>query len=186
METSVNSAPAAFKKDNIEIFVLNGEEVFCENGQMRPFNELPSDKATQLRQELENDPRAIRGLSMLGITNPIEQLRHYAFCRFGDFDKVADTDEDGETVTEYWNCGRRPCAADGFLCKLPEVPNGRLTPHDGKIIRVISADLPNKQIADRMGTSLHTVNTQCKNIARKIGVQTKTGIAAFAGRNNIL
>lgn len=182
----INSAPAAFQQDRIEIFVLNGEVVFWENGQIRPFNELPAEETTRLRMELDNDARALRGLSLMGISDPVDELRQYAFCRYGDFDKVADISEAKETTSEYWNCGQRPCPADGYLCKLPEVPNGKLTPADADIIRMIGEDLPNKMIAERRGTSLYTVNRQCKNIAVKIGCFTQKGIASFAGRNNIL
>jgi DNA-binding CsgD family transcriptional regulator len=185
METNVNSAPAAFEENKVEIFILNGEVVFLENGRIRPFEELPESTLTLLREDLNNDTRALKGIKILGILDPGEQLRQFAYCRFGDFDKAADLDEEGNTITEYWNCGRRPCPADGYLCKLPEVPFGRLTPHETEIIRMISSDIPNKQIASHNGTSVHTVNTQVKNIARKVGCFTKTGIASFAGRNNI-
>ncbi|TSA24369.1 MAG: helix-turn-helix transcriptional regulator [Bacteroidetes bacterium] len=186
MYKTVNSSPAAFEPDKIELFVLNGEVVFWENGHLRPFEELPSTEAIWLREELDNDPRALRGLAILGITDPLEGLRQYAFCRYGDFDKKPDIDEFGNTISEYWDCGQRPCPADGILCKPPDVPNGRLTPADLEIARMIGEDIPNKQIAARRGTSLHTVNTQCKKLAEKIGCYTQKGIASFAGRNNIL
>jgi DNA-binding CsgD family transcriptional regulator len=186
MNKPVNSSPAAFEKDKIELFVLNGEVVFWKNGCMRPFEELPSDEVAVLRQDLYHDQKALRGLALLGISDPMEQLRQYAFCRFGDFDKKPDIDEDGITITEYWNCGQRPCPADGLLCKPPDVPNGRLTPADLDIMRMIAEDMPNKQIASRRGTSLQTINTQCKKLAEKIGCFTQKGISSFAARNNIL
>lgn len=186
MNNSVNSSPAAFDQNKIELFVLNGEVVFLENGQIMPFNKLPLTELARLRQMLDDDSRALRGLSILGITDSVEQLRQFTFCRFGDFDKKPDIDESGNTTTEYWDCNQRPCPADGLLCKPPDVLLGRLTPADLDIMRMIAEDVPNKQIADRRGTSLHTINTQCKSIAQKIGCYTQKGIASFAGRNNIL
>lgn len=186
MRTTINSSPAAFEKDKIELFVLNGEVVFCENCQLKPFEELPVSEANRLHDELDKDPRAIRGLAILGISDPVDQLRQYVFCRFGDFDKKPDIDEQGNTIHEYWDCGQRPCPADGILCKPPDVPGGRLTPTDLDIMRLIAEDIPSKQIADRRGTSLHTINTQCKKLAQKIGCYSQKGIASFAGRHNIL
>lgn len=182
----VNSAPDAYQKDRIELFVLNGEVTFLENGQLRPFNELPSEEAIRLRNELDNDPGALHGLFLMGITDPVEELRQYVFCRYGDFDKVADINEEKKTTSEYWDCGQRPCPADGFLCKFPEVQHGHLTHAEVDIMRHIADDLPNKMIAEIRGTSLHTVNTQCKKLTEKLGCFTQKGIASFAARNNIL
>ena len=185
MET--NTKPAGLDLDNSsEIFVEDGEPVLLFNGQQFPWGEFPIEILAQILHELNHDMKARKGLALLGIEDPDDRLRFYTFCRFGDFDKVPDVDPDGSVKGEYWDCGHRPCKADGLLCHLPQVPNGSLTPHDAAIIRLVSQDLPNKTIADCMGVHVETMNRQVKNIAHKISCFTKSGIAAFAGRKNII
>jgi DNA-binding CsgD family transcriptional regulator len=185
MEISTN--PAGLQPDNsIEFFVMNGEPVLLLNGKMYVWDEFPQEILEKLSNELTHDYRALKGLYILGIADPKEQLKQYTFCHFGDFDKVPDIDSSDSVRPEYWDCGRRPCLADGLLCHLPPVVNGSLTPHDASVIRMIAKDLPNKVIADRMGVTLHTMNREVKNIARKINCFTKAGIAAFAGQHNII
>ncbi|MEI7723449.1 MAG: helix-turn-helix transcriptional regulator [Bacteroidota bacterium] len=185
MNTQINTMPAGFQPAKSEFFVMNGEVQFIEDRLIHPFDEITIDQATTLRQELDADHKALAGLDLLGVTDPIEQLKQFVFCRFGEFDKIADLDENGITHSEYWDCGRRPCAADGLLCKFPEVKSGHLTHHDLVIIRMVAKDLTNQQIAAYLGTSVHTVNKECQQIAHKIGGFSKSIIAFFAGKNNI-
>lgn len=185
MEAVKCTIPPGLADDKIEFFVLNGEPVFLQGGKMHPFGDLSVDEATKLRSLLDHDKRALMGLEQLGITDPIEQLKKFVFCRFGNFNLIPDMDED-EVNYEYWDCGSRHfCPAIGFLCLAPQVPKGNLTPHDLKLISLVRSDITNKQIADLTHRSVHTINRQCENITKKIGCFTKTGIAAFAGANGI-
>ena len=182
-----NTKPAGLDLDNSsEIFVENGEPVLLFNGRQFSWGEFPIEILAQILHELNHDMKVRKGLALLGIEDPDDRLKLYTFCRFGDFDKVPDVDSFGNIRGEYWDCGRRPCPADGLLCRLPEVVNGSLTSHDAAIIRLVAQDLPNKTIADRMGVQVQTMNRQVKNIAHKISCYTKSGIASFAGQNNII
>ena len=183
----ITTKPAGVALDNsCEIFVENGQPVLLYNGKTYSWLEFPREILSNILFELNHDLKAKKGLDLLDIHDPDDRLRFYTFCRFGDFDKVPDVDPDGSVKGEYWDCGHRPCKADGLLCHLPQVPNGSLTPHDAAIIRLVSQDLPNKTIADCMGVHVETMNRQVKNIAHKISCFTKSGIAAFAGRKNII
>jgi DNA-binding CsgD family transcriptional regulator len=179
------TVPPGFADNNIEFFVKDGEPVFLQGGTMHDFGELDIEEAENLRQLLDQDKKALRGLALLEISNPIEQLKKFVICRFGTFDMTPDIADD-EIHYEYWDCGcRNICPAEGILCLAPQVHLGKLTPHELKLIGLIRSDIPNKQIADIMHVSVHTVNRECSHIAGKIGCVTKTGIAAFAGEHNI-
>jgi DNA-binding CsgD family transcriptional regulator len=169
----------------IEFFFMNGEIQFMENGSMRLFMELDVNLAARIRESMENDPKAMKGLEIMGIEDPVEQLKQYVYCNFGEFNKIADISSDGDIHPEYWDCGNRPCPADGLLCKLPGVVHGKLTPHDASVIREIGSDKPNKIIAADFNRSKFTIDTEIRGIARKIGCFTKAGISSFAGRHNI-
>jgi DNA-binding CsgD family transcriptional regulator len=182
-----DTAPAGIiiNDQRIEFFMLKGELCFSQGGSIYPWSDLSIDIAGELFNLLKNDAKAIIGLNILRITDPNERLKQFTFCRFGGLDSIPDLD-DGKASPEYWDCGNRPCPADGFLCKLPPVLNGKLTIHDALVIREISKDLPNKIIADDLHASVHTINTECKIIAQKIGCHTQKGIASYAGKQNII
>jgi len=57
---------------------------------------------------------------------------------------------------------------------------------EAEVIMHISNGLSNKQIADTMFLSTHTVNTHRKNIMNKLGVNNTAGIVMYAVRNNLL
>jgi len=55
-----------------------------------------------------------------------------------------------------------------------------------EIIVEIALGLSNKQIADKLNLSTHTVNTHRKNIMAKLGVNNTAGIVMFAVKNKLL
>lgn len=170
----------------IEFYLMNGEIQFVEDGVQRLFCELDVQLAAKLRNEIDNDPKALKGLEVMGIIDPIEQLKQFIFCRFGDFDKKADITSSEELNFEYWDCGNRPCPGNGLLCKLPAAVNGSLTVHESDLIREVATDKSNKMIAAKFNRSKLTIDTELRTLTRKIGCFTKQGISSFAGRNNLM
>ncbi len=170
----------------IEFFLLNGEIQFVEDGHQRLFCELDVALAARLRDVMDNDPKVLKGLEILGIKDPIEQIKQFIHCQFGDFTKQADITSDGILNTEYWECGNRPCSADGLLCKFPAAVHGSITNREAELIREVAHDHSNKMIANTSHRSKFTVDTQLKHISRKLGCYTRAGIASFAGQNNLL
>jgi two-component system response regulator NreC len=61
-----------------------------------------------------------------------------------------------------------------------------VTEREIEIIVEISLGLSNKQIADKLHLSTHTVNTHRKNIMTKLGVNNTAGIVMFAVKNQLL
>jgi DNA-binding NarL/FixJ family response regulator len=55
-----------------------------------------------------------------------------------------------------------------------------------EVIKLIALGLSNKQIADKLCLSLHTVNTHRKNILQKLKVNNTAGVVMFAVKNNLL
>jgi DNA-binding CsgD family transcriptional regulator len=181
-----DTVPAGLADDNVEFFVLNGEPVFLQGGKMFQWDEMTIDMMTNLRKEMDKDHKVQKGFELLGIHDPMEQMKKFIFCRFGALNSIPDYCGDGNLNSEYWDCGCRPCPADGFLCKYPDVEKGQLTIHEVAIVRQICQDKSNKMIANAFGRSIDTVNKEIKRICEKIGCHTKYGVAAFAGQNNIL
>ena len=69
-------------------------------------------------------------------------------------------------------------------------PNGcsgiSLSEREIEIIRLISDGSTNKEIADQLFLSTHTVNTHRKNIMNKLGIKNTAGIVIYAFRENII
>lgn len=62
----------------------------------------------------------------------------------------------------------------------------KLSAREIEIIRLVAEGLSNKEIADRLFLSVHTVTTHRKNIMGKLGVNNTAGLVMFAIRQNLL
>lgn len=62
----------------------------------------------------------------------------------------------------------------------------RISARESEIIGLVAEGLTNKEIADRLCLSAHTVTTHRKNIMSKLGVNNTAGLVLFAIRNNIV
>jgi DNA-binding CsgD family transcriptional regulator len=182
-EFYANTIPAGLVDENIEFMVENGEVKFTMNGTLHDFLELTVNDLAVVENAFKTDFKAQTGIELIGITDPIERLKKYIFCRWGALNSKADIDHDSDDLDiEYWDCGCRPCLGDGLICKYPKVKEKRLTRHEMIIIRSIGNERLNKQIAEDLNVSFDTVNKECRTIANKIGCYGKNGIAAFAGK----
>ena len=61
-----------------------------------------------------------------------------------------------------------------------------LSEREIQIIRLISDGCTNKEIADQLFLSTHTVNTHRKNIMQKLGLKNTAGIVIYAVKENIV
>jgi DNA-binding NarL/FixJ family response regulator len=61
-----------------------------------------------------------------------------------------------------------------------------ITEREMEIVQLIAEGLSNKQIADKLFLSTHTVNTHRKNIMSKLGVNNTAGVVMFAVKNRLL
>lgn len=62
----------------------------------------------------------------------------------------------------------------------------RLTERERTVVRLVSLGMTNKQIADRLFLSAHTVLTHRKNIISKLGIKSVSGLTVYAIVNNII
>lgn len=61
-----------------------------------------------------------------------------------------------------------------------------LTPREKTIVRLVSLGYTNKQIAEELFLSAHTVITHRKNIVHKLGIKSVSGLTVYAIVNNII
>jgi len=68
----------------------------------------------------------------------------------------------------------------------PAPLNITLSPRETTIVRLVSMGLTNRQIADNLFLSAHTVMTHRKNISSKLGIKSVSGLTVYAIVNNII
>jgi DNA-binding NarL/FixJ family response regulator len=61
-----------------------------------------------------------------------------------------------------------------------------LTEREKTIVKLVSLGLTNRQIAEKLFLSTHTVTTHRKNISSKLGIKSASGLTVYAIVNNII
>jgi len=61
-----------------------------------------------------------------------------------------------------------------------------LSPREKSILKLVALGLTNKEIAEKTYISTHTVISHRKNITRKLGIKTVSGLTVYAILNNII
>ncbi|MDR2472276.1 MAG: LuxR C-terminal-related transcriptional regulator [Tannerella sp.] len=70
---------------------------------------------------------------------------------------------------------------------LPQEENSyELSTRETDVLVLISKGLMNKEIADKLNISIHTVISHRKNIIRKTGIHSAAGLAVYAMMNNLI
>jgi|WetSurMetagenome_2_1015567.scaffolds.fasta_scaffold73776_4 DNA-binding CsgD family transcriptional regulator len=61
-----------------------------------------------------------------------------------------------------------------------------LSSRETEVLKLVAKGLQNKQIADKLSISLHTVISHRKNITRKLGIKTVSGLTVYALLNGLI
>jgi DNA-binding CsgD family transcriptional regulator len=61
-----------------------------------------------------------------------------------------------------------------------------LSPRETEVLKLVALGGINKQIADQLSISLHTVISHRKNITRKLGIKTVSGLSVYALLNGLI
>ncbi len=166
----------------VEYFVApDGKLYLWEMGDKLPFEKVTIDDLTMLRRDLEKNPDAVKAIEDLDITDPVEQLRQYAWCRYGGTNVTPDF-IDGKSVNneEYWECGKRgKCPFEGRICSTISAGNNTITHCELIIARYIAKGYRNTEIAWATNKSIETVKQQIKSILQKIDGRSRVDIANF-------
>jgi len=64
--------------------------------------------------------------------------------------------------------------------------NYELTSRETDVLTLMVKGMLNKEIADKLNISIHTVITHRKNIVRKTGIKTVAGLTVYAMLNNLM
>ena len=64
--------------------------------------------------------------------------------------------------------------------------NANISEREKNVLQLVAQGFTNKEIADKLFISLHTVITHRKNITKKLGIKTVSGLTVYAILNNII
>lgn len=64
--------------------------------------------------------------------------------------------------------------------------NNQLSVREIELLKMVAQGLSNKQIADELFISIHTVITHRKNITSKLGIKSISGLTLYAALNNLV
>lgn len=65
-------------------------------------------------------------------------------------------------------------------------PEEELSPREKLVLKQVAVGLTNKEIADKLFISAHTVISHRKNITRKLGIKTVSGLTVYAILNKLI
>jgi DNA-binding NarL/FixJ family response regulator len=135
--------------------------------------------------------------NLLSITAPLGQLAVANAIEAGtlsyllkDCDKVEINEAIYATAKgEKFFCGKIIQAvlpADDITVSAISCDGIRVSSREVEIIQLVAEGLSNKQIADKLCISVHTVTTHRKNIMSKLGINNTAGLVLFALKQNII
>jgi len=182
--------PAGIEDEGYEFFYSEkAKDIRCtHNRQTLEWNEIPEKAFEIVSEDLAKHPEAVEALKDWNIHNPNQMLKQYIFCRFGRYDGNPDITADGQiNDCEYFDCGiRGKCKYEGKLCSTIKVENGELTKRETEVLKEVAKGKLNKEIADLLNISEHTVSSHIQNIQQKGNFFRKFEMIAFAKDKNLI
>jgi len=97
------------------------------------------------------------------------------------YDVIAYNEEEKSVLQKTENWVRQLSHSDDDRCSSLE-----LSRQEKNILKHLALGLTNKEIADKLFISAHTVMTHRKNITRKLGIKTVSGLTVYAILNKLV
>lgn len=184
---NTNTPYPGMANNSIEFFVHGNNLKVIHNQTITDFTELPFAVIQLLKEEIDHDLPAKLALHEMHPQSEYNRLEQFAKCRFGGLDFKADIKNNKLQEGEYWSCPNQgKCEAEGVLCKLPKFNGFRLSKTDINLMRLLSSELTNETISEKLGFKLGSFHLLKKNLYQKLNIQTKQGLAIIAMSLNII
>lgn len=109
-------------------------------------------------------------------TGSRREKEHFAY-----FDEQISVDDDKSLIIQKLNALISSQKPDK-----EQEENVELSEREKEVVRQVALGKTNKEIAEELFISTHTVITHRKNITRKLGIKTVSGLTVYAILNNII
>lgn len=175
--------------DNAAEFYTYQQEIWClYKSKNYLYIDFPAEILSLIDADMSKNPKALKALYDLDITDEDERRKQYIACRFGRFDGAPDISVEGVVLNpEYVDCGMRGiCPHEGKLCSSIVLKNGTLTPREIEVLRHIGNDLLDKEICDVLQMANDTLRTHKDKISLKNGSTRKSALAKLAYKYNLI
>jgi DNA-binding CsgD family transcriptional regulator len=184
----MNKIPAGLVDHNYEFFVSPNVALSAiTGGSVKSFDDLGDDVLQVIEKQMRRYPAKLREIGKMGIIGTRDVIKQFLICNYGGFDHHADMVEDQLMPTEYWPCPLRgSCAHEGILCDKFKTDTGEyLNKREMQVLKLIAAGSLDKEIAEQLTISIHTVTTYTQNIRRKTGLLRKPDLTLYAHQKNL-
>lgn len=102
-------------------------------------------------------------------------------CNAFQFIEIIDSDDTKSVIIQKLkNCLRLYPAA------VKSKQESEISDREKLVVKYVALGLTNKEIGDKLFISAHTVITHRKNITRKLGIKTVSGLTIYAIMNNLI
>ena len=133
----------------------------------------PDKKLAQLLQAISKEPH----IKLIALTS-----KPLPYDIQGKFSKIISSDEDKMTLTEtlgnvFNEKGRKFNFEDN---------DHKLSDREIDILKLVASGLTNQEIADKLFLSVHTITTHRKNITKKLGIKSVSGLTVYALMNKLV
>lgn len=172
----------------IEFFVVENEEKVIQGGKILPFDQASYSVLMLLQEAINADPKVKAELIKMHPDSGHKRLKQFARCRFGGLDLQPDIKDGVLQEGEYWACPLRGnCSSEGILCRQPQFNGRELSSEDITLIRLISSNLTNENIAEKINKPYGSFHGVKQALYEKLGgVQTKQEVAMIAFFLNLI
>lgn len=100
------------------------------------------------------------------------------------FDEVIEIGDSPERVVEVLLKNRELKTPEKSSAKVTD--SGELSEREMEVVAAVARGLINKEIADSLNISIHTVMAHRKNISRKTGIRSISGLVVYALLNGLI
>ncbi len=149
--------------DEIELtepdFILLNPKLFEANGCKTPLNCIPAGYRKKI----------------IGLLNKEDNSNAFQFI-----ETIYIEDPKSAIIQKLQNCSTIKPA----IRKCKKV--SEISEREKLVVKYIALGLTNKEIADKLFISVHTVTTHRKNIVTKLGIKTSPGLTIYAIMNNLI
>lgn len=157
-----------FKEELQKHFLYEEESVFPNFGSLDA--DIPDEDHSGVEESLED----LKSLVMNHL--PAEADQREAYRVLSGISSLQDDIRKHILLEE--------CALEGNVRE--SVEDNSLSAREKEVLVCVAKGLINKEIADQLNISIHTVITHRKNISRKTGIKTVAGLTVYALLNNLL
>jgi DNA-binding CsgD family transcriptional regulator len=168
---------------SIEFFAIGQDYHALFQGKLVQVAELPERILSAIERDMAKNHEARQALNQLQLTDRIDRITQYLWCRYGGFDHEPDMVNEQMGTPEYWPCPLRgSCPHEFKLCAPIAGPEGQLSAAEIKVVKALAnnPNMADKQLADHLGLKRFTIMVHLSNIRQKMGFNSRAAIVAMA------